>query len=248
MTLLESIGSRIQDSFFVGRLWTSLKFFRRDFGRQSLAKVLVVLLCSAAYVPDSWAEKKAIKANQSVSDIEYGELFFLETKEAGYPTVSIMGGGGFVFSNPYYQSLYGDLTAQFYLSRFVMIGPQARFFKNTKSSLTESIEEELAGFSFEQTIMVPKQSFFLRTTIIPFAGHVSFFGFNSFPVELQLSLAPGWSFYNLDQNAFSAQWSGGFNVGLPQSLFFHFEIGQVFSFGLIEAQDTLATLGLGVTL
>lgn len=185
--------------------------------------------------------------NPTRNIVDYGDFYLVEKDERVPPTWSFVAQGGLVFSNPYVNSQFLDGSVLFGVGRFLRVGIQGVIFKNKLTDVANALETELRDLGFTQPVTVRSKSIYLKVVAIPFSGNMSFFGFNRMPIDFQISLAPGGSWYQLQEiTRFQKEigWRLGIAMYLTPYLALTPQIGQTIGIGSGSLTDVLGSIGV----
>lgn len=211
-----------------------------------LSRLQVLLLGALLTLFCPLAEGKDAPKAEGVTD--YGDLFLVEQEERSPDKALLQVHTGIILSNPYFTSQFLDFTASVGLGRFLKIGAEVTHYWNQRTEVNAKIDAELKSFSFKQILAVRERSVYVRLTSTPFSGNMSFFGVNRLPISLNLSLAPGGSWY--DPGSFETElcWKLGFSVQASRHLGISAAFGQIVGLSSQANNDSLGSIGMDVFL
>ncbi len=130
-------------------------------------------------------------ANTKNEDVDYGELYVVETRTETPSQWAADLSYAYGFSNPYLHVHGLDLGIQRKITPFFGAGLQGEFFYTTTKRLATFMEANLASENAETKIYRPQTSIFAMGSLIPLSGMLNWFGGKPVDFDLRISLGPG---------------------------------------------------------
>ena len=170
-------------------------------GFQFLA--LTVLSTGATFAPAVLA--MASEPAPSAPPTSYGDIYWAEDRAVDTSSGRIGLRYQHELSNPYLNIDGLQLSAAKSLSRFVHVGGAITGYRSEETDLLRSLNSTLRSQNAGVQADKPTMSGYGTLTLVPFAGHLNFFGTRPVELELAATLGPGMVFYQ-DMSAFAVEW------------------------------------------
>ncbi len=155
---------------------------------------------------------------------DYGDVYLMEERTEDKSKWAARLSYSFELSNPYINVHGVNASVMHRFSKYLQVGGKYIKYFNTRSELTQVIEERLLTNSITQSVFGPSDSAYALFGITPLSGRLNLFSATSMPFELSLYAGAGATRYmnnlTLDSYTWSAQVDGFFtdHLGLFTSV------------------------------
>lgn len=157
---------------------------------------------------------------RGISEMEYGDLFLSQQKDA-IETPWFLGlGYQYGFNNPYL-NVHGIQTQLGYrFGRFFQLGAAFTFMANNETGLAERLRIELGAQGIDSRVARPFFNSELQVGVIPLSGVVNLFSLKAVTLELPILVGLGASRYSN-----RSQWDPSLSLAIQPQIFFTPRLG-----------------------